>query len=822
MVPLRLLDEPWLGDGRIVVLEPRRLATRAAARRMATLLGEEVGGTVGYVTRDDRRVGATTRVEVVTEGVLTRRLQRDPTLEGTALVVFDEVHERNLQTDLGLALVLDARASLRPDLRLLLMSATLDGERFARLLGGDGGPAPVITSEGREHPVEVRWAPPAPRRRVAEATAAVVQRALAEEPSGDVLVFLPGAADIRRVQRLLDPAPGAAGGVRPGPHRASSGGRGGPGPAPAVPVDVRPLHGALPVADQDAALAPSPPGRRKVVLATDIAETSLTVEGVRVVVDVGEARVPRFDPRTGMTRLQTVAASRASADQRAGRAGRTEPGVAYRLWSKVEHAARRPHREPEITQVDLAGLVLEVAVWGTTPDRLAFPDAPPARNVAEAHALLRLLGALDGDGRPTPLGRRMAGLPLHPRLAHLVLASSDEGRGWLGCVVAALLEDRDVLRGPPEEIPADLAVRVALVTIHGAAHPLADDRAVRRARDRAHDLARRAGLEPGPADPDATGRVLALAYPDRVAQRRGGRRGRFVLRTGSGAWLADSDSLAGEDFLVAADLDGRRREARIRLAAVIDEADLLAVLGADVEERGTVGWDGDRDDLLARTERRLGRLTLSTVERRPGPGEATERALLGRVRATRLAALPWTPAARSLQRRVAFLRRHLGEAWPDLADGALVRTLDDWLAPHLAGARGRADLDALDVAALLLGQVDPARLPDLDRLAPEAYALPSGRRRPIDYGCDPPVLAVRVQELFGVTEHPTVADGRVPLVLHLLSPADRPVQVTTDLAGFWSGSWRDVRRAMAGRYPKHDWPEDPGRGSPRAGGQGRA
>ncbi|MDQ6726486.1 MAG: ATP-dependent helicase HrpB, partial [Actinomycetota bacterium] len=493
IVPLRLLGEPWLAGGRILVLEPRRLATRAAARRMASLLDEEVGATVGYSTRDKRRVGRTTRVEVVTDGILTRRLQRDPSLPGVGLVVFDELHERNLQAELALALVLDARPALRPDLRLLAMSATLEAGRVSALLGD----APVVVSEGRAHDVTLRWIPRRRGERLDVATAAAVRRAVREEP-GDVLAFLPGAGDIRRVEAAL-----------------------GGGPLPAG-VDVRPLFGALPVAAQDAALAPSPAGRRRVVLATDIAETSLTVEGVRVVVDAGESRTPRFDPRSGLTKLRTGPISRASAEQRAGRAGRTGPGVAYRLWSKLEHAARRPYPDPEITGVDLAGLVLELAVWGAEAATLAFLDPPPRRALDEAGALLATLGAVDPSGRPTRDGRAMAELPLHPRLARMVVTAAATGAGWTACVLAALLEDRDVLRGRPDDLPTDVAERVALIADPAASHARADTGGARAAARRATELARRAGVRPTAVDVTRCGTLLASAYPDRLAQARGG------------------------------------------------------------------------------------------------------------------------------------------------------------------------------------------------------------------------------------------------------------------------------------------------------------
>ena len=784
IVPLRLLGEPWLAGGRIVVLEPRRLATRAAARRMAALLGEEVGGTVGYTTRDERRVGRDTRIEVVTEGVLTRRLQGDPSLPGIGLVIFDELHERNLHADVALALALDARPALRPDLRILAMSATLEAARVAALLGG----APVIESEGRAHEVTVRWLPRRPKERLDATTTAAVGRAVREE-AGDVLVFLPGAADIRRVESSL--------------HLPDH-------------VDVRPLFGALPVAAQDAALAPSPPGRRRVVLATDIAETSLTVEGVRVVVDSGESRTPRFDARSGLTKLRTGPISKASAEQRAGRAGRTGPGVAYRLWSKLEHAARRPHPDPEILTVDLAGLALELAVWGADPSTLAFLDPPPARALDEARSLLAMLGAVDADGRPTALGRAMADLPLHPRLARMVVGAAREGLGWTACLLAALLEDRDVLRGRPDDLPADVADRVILIAQPSSRHQQADAGAVRTAARRATELGRRAGVRPSPVDTGRCGVVLGLAYPDRLAQARGG--ARFRLRNGAGAWVPAGDPLAGEAFLAVAEMDAGRGDGRIRLAAGLDAEDMEAAAGG-AEESVALSWDPARDDLRARVERRLGSLVLSTIEAPAPPGEATVRALLARVRATRLAALRWTDKARALQHRATFLKRTLGEPWPDLSDRALLETLDDWLAPLLAGATSRADLEAVDLTHALRAGLGYQLARELDRLAPAT--LPIGRRQvTVDYSGDKPTISAKVQDLFGTTVHPTVADGQFPVVVHLLSPAGRPVQVTADLPGFWSGSWAEVRKAMAGRYPKHAWPVDPTTGTGRGSAGG--
>jgi ATP-dependent helicase HrpB len=791
IVPLRLLDEPWLVGSehdRIVVLEPRRLAARAAARRMAALVGDDVGGLVGYRTRDDHRTSRRTRVEVVTEGILTRRLQHDPALPGTGLVVFDELHERNLQSDLAMAFALEARETIRPDLRVLAMSATLDTARVAGLIG-EG--TPVITSAGRQHPVDVRWAPLPPKGRLVEGTVAAVLRALREEP-GDVLVFLPGAGEITRAQRALTEALG-----------------------PAAAVDVRPLYGALSTADQDHALQPSPAGRRRVVLATDIAETSLTVAGVRVVVDAGQARRPRYDARTGLTRLHTGPASKASADQRTGRAGRTEPGVAYRLWSKLEHAARRPQAPPEIAEVDLAGFALDLALWGADPGALALLDAPPPRALDEARQLLRRLGAVDDDGRPTADGRRMAELPLHPRLAHLVVRAADLGpeARATAAVLAALLEDRDVLRGHPDEVPVDAAERVRLIADRSARHPLADGGALGGTRRRAGELLRRAGggrLED--AAPERTGLLLALAYPDRIAQSRGN--GRFRLRTGTGAWVPATDPMGQEAFLVAADIQAdRRADGRIRLAGALDADDVLVAAGADVTTTATLAWDRSRDDLRARTEERLDGLVLRTSE---GPADPADPravdALLERVRATRLEVLPWTEAARDLQRRAAFDAG--AGTGPGLDDADLLAELAAWLAPALSARRAasRADLEALDLHRLLvdrLGGHHVARR--LDEQVPRRLRLARGREVAIDYRNDRPTVRVRVQDAFGTaTEpggHPTVA-GR-PVVFELLSPAGRPVQVTADLPGFWTGSWLAVRKDLAGRYPKHDWPERP-------------
>ena len=778
LVPLALLDEPWLEGRRIVMLEPRRLATRAAARRMADLVGESVGETVGYQTRDERHVGPRTRIEVVTEAILTRRLQSDPELPGVGLVIFDEVHERNLATDLGLALALDSIGTIRPDLRVVAMSATPDTAALARVLPG----AEVLVSEGRTHPVDVRWVPRQPRDRIEQVTAAAIGRAIREE-TGDVLVFLPGIGEISRTQRLLHDALGAD-------------------------VDVYPLAGALSLAEQDLALAGSPPARRRVVLATDIAETSLTVEGVRVVVDSGLAREPRYDTGTGMTRLATVTTSRASADQRAGRAGRVEPGVCYRLWSKVEHGSRAAHATPEIAEADLAGLALEVAAWGAPVESLAFLTEPPRKAWRTAADLLVQLGALTADGALTAVGRKMLALPVHPRLARMLVAEPSS----LGCGLAVLLDERDLLRGRPDELPSDLGVRLGILGGR-ATHDALDRGAARRLGERAADLARRLRIrwEPERIDPDRAGAALLHAYPDRLAVRR--RPGQFQMRTGSGAWLPDTDPLAHESFVVAADLDGRRDRSRIRLAAAIDADDIARELADEVAEQAWLEWDQERDELVERVDRRLGSLQLGSTARPPRPGPATIAALLDRVRVTGLAVLGWSGAAVGLRQRVEYLHRTVGEPWPDWSVDALKAAVDDWLAPFLTRATGRSDLERLDVTMLLRAQLDWDQGTELDRLAPPTLDLPTGRSVPIDYADERPVARVRVQDLFGITVHPT-AGGR-PIVLHLLSPADRPVQVTADLPGFWAGTWAEVRKELAGRYPKHAWPTDPASAAPK-------
>jgi ATP-dependent helicase HrpB len=779
-VPLALLGEQWLEGRRILLLEPRRLAARAAAGWMARSLGEAPGGIVGYRIRRESRVSPRTRIEVVTEGILTRMLQDDPALEGTGLVIFDEFHERNLHADLGLALTLESRAGLRPDLRLLVMSATLEGGPVAALLGG----APVVTSEGRAWPVETRWRRPRSGKRPAEAVAGVVREALADF-QGDVLVFLPGAGEIRRVESLLADPP--------------------------VPATVVPLYGALPQDEQDRALLPFP--GRKVVLATNVAETSLTIEGVRVVVDGGLARVPRHSPRTGMTRLETVRVSRASADQRRGRAGRTAPGVCYRLWDAAEDHHLLPRTTPEILEADLAPLALELAVAGRRgPEGMAFLDPPPAAAFAAGRVLLAQLGALDGGGALTPHGQAMVRLGVHPRLAHLLLRGRDLGHAALAADVAALLGERDLFRGA-DAPDADLRARVH--ALH-ASDPRSDRGLLGRVRDEARHLRRAAGAEDRAAVDEAmTGTLLALAYPDRVGQRRPGEAARYLLRNGQGAVL-EPQALARAAWIACADLDGERREARIRLAAPLEESEVRALLADQIEVTEELGWDEAAKAVVARRVERLGAIVVRESALPDPDPTAVAALMLEQVRSVGVAALPWGGASR-LRERLAFLHA-LDGGWPDVSDAALLASLGEWLGPRLAGVRRWRDLERVHLDAALLDLLPWERRARLDALAPTHLEVPSGSRIPVDYA-DPrrPALAVRVQEVFGLAETPRVGGGRVPVTLHLQSPARRPVQVTQDLAGFWRTGWAEVRKELRGRYPKHDWPERPEAASARRG-----
>jgi ATP-dependent helicase HrpB len=783
-VPLALLDEPWLVSSRLIMLEPRRLAARAAARRLAESLGEDVGGTVGYRMRLDTRVGPATRLEVVTEGVLTRLLQHDPTLEGVGLVIFDEFHERSLHADLGLSLCLQTQRLLRPELRILVMSATLDVAPVARLLGD----VPVIASEGREFPVATHYlGTPLPHRRdwrdLEDLLIATVERAL-REAEGDVLVFLPGAAEIRRTeQRLADRIDAAR-------------------------VTIAPLHGNLPGPAQDLAIAPGPPGRRKIVLATSIAETSLTIEGVRAVVDSGLARVPRFSPRTGMTRLETVRVNRGSAEQRRGRAGRLAPGLCYRLWTEIEQGQLVPRGTPEILEADLAPLALELAVAGIDdPLQLSWLDPPPDASLGQARELLRELEVIDDAGRVTEHGRAVARLALHPRLAHMIVRSVPLGAGLTACRLAALLNERDVLRG--EGAPPEVDLRTRLELVAGKIQDSRVDRGtLHRIRTEAAHLARQLGVGRG-EDTSAAGLLTALAYPDRIAQRRRGARGRFLMRNGRGAIVDAIDALGDEEFLAIAAVDDRMPESRIFLAAPLDRVTLQQHFASQLIDERIVEWDLRTESVLAHRRTNLGAIVLADDPLRDVDPNEVARALASALAAAGVDALPWSDGARHLRQRLAFLH-HVDPSWPDVSDAALRSSIDAWLAPRIVGMRRASDVARLDLGAALLDRLSGSQRAALDELAPTHYVAPSASRVPIDYS-EPatPLLAVRLQELFGLADTPRIAGGRVPLTLQLLSPAQRPLQVTRDLAGFWKTSYFDVQREMKGRYSKHEWPDDP-------------
>jgi len=814
VAPLTLLDEPWARGQRLIMLEPRRLATRAIAQRLAHSLGEAVGQTVGYRMRLDTRVSDATRLEVVTEGVLTRMLQEDPALEGVAGLLFDEFHERSLAADLGLALALDARAQLTPHLRILVMSATLDGAAVARLLGD----APVVSVPGRLYPVETRFAgrglpalpgagthgADSPEKLVARLTL----RALREE-QGDVLVFLPGAPEIRRVQELIE-----ASALEPG-------------------VRILPLYGDLAGEAQDAALVPAVPGTRKVVLATNIAETSLTIPGVRVVVDSGLARRARFDPTTGMSALVTRRISRASAEQRQGRAGRLGPGVCYRAWSEGAHASLAAFTPPEIVEADLAPLALELSRWGVRDaGTLAWLDAPPAAQLAAAAALLERLGALDPDGRINAHGRELARLSVHPRLAHLLLRARELGSLALGASLAALLSERDLLRGAAAGADADIRTRLELVR-GDAARAAVDRGTLERVRRAARDLerqlassaqgARRRSHRGGGRDTDRdVGLLLALAYPDRIGRRRGAQGASFTLTNGRGAAFAAAQPLGRRELIVAVDLDDRERDARILLAAPLERADLMEQFAGRIRRVDSVAWNTREQAVSARRTLELDALLLEEQPLADPPAEAVREAMLAGVRELGLAALPWEREARDLQARIEFLRAAPARAgatpWPDVSDSALAGSLETWLAPWLDGVTRREHLGRVPLEQALRALLDFGQQRALEERAPAYLTMPSGSRIRVDYqGDDAPAVAVRLQEVFGLAATPRIDGGRVPVTLRLLSPAQRPVQVTRDLASFWRRAYLEVRKDLRGRYPKHYWPEDPLSAAPTRG-----
>lgn len=782
-VPLALLDAAWRGDGRILVLEPRRVAARAAAEQMSRLLGEPVGRRVGYRVRLESRVSADTRVEVITEGIFTRMVQDDPSLEGVAAVLFDEFHERHLTSDLGLALVLESRQVLREDLRILVMSATLDAAPVARLLGAlTNAPAATIVSEGRAFPVTTEHRPIRDGVPFARAVAQAVRTARRDR-DGDVLVFLPGIAELQRCRLALE--------------------------EDALDARVELLHGSLTLEDQNRVLRPRDASPR-IVLSTAIAESSVTLDGVRIVVDAGLARVPRYDPRSGMSRLETVRVSQASADQRRGRAGRTAPGHCVRLWDAAQEATMPSRSKPEILEADLTPLALELACAGVSDaSTLCWLDEPPAGALAQGRALLRDLGALDAQDRVTAHGRAMAALGIAPRLAHLVLVGTAQRMATLACEVAALLAERDILRREASEFDADLRTRVE--ALRGRDRAGVDAGRLQRVRQEAQAL-RRAAPDASDADEnlEALGELVALAYPDRVAQRRSGDSPRYLLRNGRGATFGAPQALGRAAYLAIADLDGDPAESRIWLAAALDEAGLRRAAARAISTTRQVEWDDATERVRASEVESLGAIVLRERPLRDVLPEDLTAALLGALRRRGIAALPWSEADLTLRARLRFAHRHIGEPFPDVSDEALLSGLERWLGPALSSARRWSDLQHIALGDCLVAELSWAQRERLDRVAPTHVAVPSGSNIRVDYS-DPaqPVLAVKLQECFGMTDTPRIAEGRVPLMMHLLSPAGRPVQVTKDLASFWRNGYFEVRKDLKGRYPRHPWPDNP-------------
>jgi ATP-dependent helicase HrpB len=788
VVPIALLDEPWVRGRKIIMLEPRRLATRAVAARMASTLGEAAGETVGYRMRQETRVGKRTRIEVVTEGVFTRMLQSDPALEGVAAVLFDEFHERSLHADTGLAFALDSQENLNPELKLLVMSATLDGAAVAGLLGD----APVVTAAGRVHPVVIQYAGtglpllPGGRDSPELGVLRVIKRALTEAP-GDMLVFLPGAGEIRRVQGMLSDI--------------------------GHDVDVLPLFGELAAADQDAALKPAKTGRRKIVLATNIAETSLTIDGVRIVVDSGIERRSLFDPSSGMSRLEVQRISRASAEQRAGRAGRTAPGVCFRLWGEGAERSLAAYAPPEVCVADLAPLALDLAVWGTQVNALRWLDAPPAATLASAGDLLRRLGALDDAGKVTAHGRAMQEFPAHPRLAHMLLKARERGAAPLAAELAALLSDRDLLRagGGPRERDSDVRTRLEALRRGSGADRGALDRVRRAQRTFEQQLGSERGAHVGGADLDA-GVLLGLAYPDRIGRRRPGAEPRYQLSNGRGALFASAESIAREEFIVAVDLDDREREAQIRLAAPLDKADLLEHFAAQLRRADELVWDSRSEAVVARRVVRLDELLIEEKPLNEVPRAASAAAMLEGIRSLGLDTLPWDDDARDFLARCEFVRK-LGRtdlgAWPEMSKESLALDLA-WLEPFLDGVRRRSHLTRIPLIEALRARLIYDQQRKLDELAPTHIRLPTGSSARIDYLDDnAPIASMRMQEVFGLAATPRIGGGVVPVTFTLLSPGRKPLQITRDLASFWRNAYVEVRKDMRGRYPRHYWPENP-------------
>lgn len=800
VVPLALLTEPWLAEKTVLMLEPRRLAARLAAGFMARQLSEEVGRTVGYRVRFEAKVSSATRVEVVTEGVLTRRLQNDPELTGVGLIIFDEFHERNLQGDLALTLCLDVIGGLRDDLKLLIMSATLDTGGISRLLDN----APVVTGSGQTYPVAMEYSrasqPLAPHpREIALQMAGAIRKALAEQP-GDILAFLPGGAEIRHTQALLNAG------------------------VPSAEIAIHPLFGDLSLAAQTAAVQPDRQGRRRIILATPIAETSITIEGIHTVVDSGWKRRPQFDPNSGLSRLTTQRISRASATQRTGRAGRLGPGHCYRLWSIGEDHGLKPFDPPEILGADLSQLVLDLARWGVhDPDRLRWLDPPPAGHFSQAQSVLRTLGALDLQGHITPLGKKIAELPTHPRLGLMLLTAAKHGAASLACDLAALLSERDIIKG--RERSADIEDRLhALAAFRtdgrAAAQSLgADTDGCRRVEQSSRQLRDHLSKPARHKSTDTAmnaGELLALAFPDRIGQRRAEKQGQFKLTSGRGAVLPPHDRLMAHEYLAVAELDAGRTEGRIFLAAPLDRESLLTLFSDRLQREEKVFWEEQSNTVKAQQIMRLDELILKTTPlAKPSP-EAMLAALLSGIRIRGLALLPWSDNARELQARLQCMQLWQSEAgWPDVSDAYLLENLEQWLAPYLTGMRSGEHLKKLDLAAIFAALLDWQHRSQLDREAPTHLTVPSGSQVKLRYTPgEPPVLAVRLQEMFGLADTPRICNNTVPVLLHLLSPARRPMQITQDLRGFWEGAYHEVKKELRGRYPKHHWPDDPWQAQP--------
>jgi len=789
-VPLWLLGLKDLGSRKILMLEPRRLAARATARRMADLLGEEVGQTVGYRVRLDNRVSKNTRIEVVTEGILTRFLQEDPELSSVGVVIFDEFHERNLNTDLGLALTRQTQEVFREDLRIVVMSATLDAEGVSKLLDD----APILTSMGRQYPVETRHINKTPKGRFEGQLANWIEEIAIENTDGDILVFLPGAGEITRTMTAL----------------SNFGNK--------QEISLLPLFGNLTQKDQDRALKSDPDGKRKIVFATDIAETSLTIEGVRIVVDSGLSRKPQFDPNSGMSRLEMRRISRASADQRQGRAGRLGPGICYRMWNVAEDRGLIPQSPPEIATADLTPLVLELAKWGVDDvSELSWMTEPPSGLISQAKELLVRLGALDEAGKILKLGERMVKFPLHPRLARMVIKSEEMGDAALACDVAALLSERDIMRRNFDNPNSDLGARVSL--LNAARGPHGSRSEYSRLLRSADDLRRRFNVGKAAAKTDRLGIVLAFAYPDRVGELRKNSKENYRLSNGRGAQLLQNDKLTGEPYLVIADLDGKGRDARVYLAAPITYAQLREQFSNEISVHSHVYWDADKERIIADEETRFGALVLDAKRiKKPAPEEVAK-ALLAVIFEKEMRPLPWSNGSRSVIDRVAFARTHDTDFsdWPELSEEWLLDNLENWLGPYLLGKNNLAGLQDLKLEDILLTQLTWEHQKRLDDFAPAKLTMPTGSHVRLDYSDpDAPVLAVRLQELFGQADIPGLANGRIPVSIHLLSPARRPAQITKDLAGFWKNSYSAVKKDLKGRYPRHYWPDDPMQAEPTA------